>query len=509
MIAISVFLFTVFASYEIREHQVKNVVNSSMDQCMGVPIISEEMFCDMKKKFVETENMVCMEDVPLPYDSEQKCLYVSQDVTEDTAYIDLTGVLESNDSDYQLFFLKDVAFENLSESIKNGHKFILVAVNSKGDVVVYHLIFTTFPVVELHGECMRTDDRERDVYVGELNVWSSLENGITVPSVIKNRLEWKMRGNTAMVFPKKSYKISLKDKKGKKSNVSLLGMEKDDDYVLNPMWYDDLKLREVLAASLWNEIAEQKNSSLRMSNMKYCEVIINNKYQGLYLLQNRIERKTLKLDVNDMLFKGKNIDPTEDNTSDEVFEIVYSSKDTDSTYRAMDSFLNKSDFSNVDLENWVDLQLFLHLGNMNDNRRYKNLYYVIEEKEGNQILRFLPWDTDMSFGIAWSDGVSYLPESVEEIYNRVEYDEMLEQFPQLNNMLAERWKELRMDIFSEDHILEIIETYDQEVRKSGALDRDFSVVGQNAWGGRDIRENLEIYIRKRLDILDKEYEMKE
>ena len=106
-----------------------------------------------------------------------------------------------------------------------------------------------------------------------------------------------------------------------------------------------------------------------------------------------------------------------------------------------------TDFSNVNLASWIDLQLFLHLGNMIDNEEYKNIYYVIQRESGNESLNFVPWDTDMSFGVYWQDGFNILPESVDNITYRMEYEKLKEQYPQLDDLMAMRWKELRTTVF--------------------------------------------------------------
>ena len=361
--------------------QSENAIYSgiSTELCMGVPIITEEQLEQIAHNFKELESMVCLYENLAPYDQECRTIYIPYNITEETIFSEMTGVLCSDWPDYKLFFLKEDAFDNMQKAVRDGHTFKLVAVDSIGDYTSYQVIFTTLPVLEMRGKCIDIDERNRDINFGFINTWEPLNENTDQTKVQTARLEWKIRGNSAVYFPKKSLKLSIKNKNYQKKNVSLLGMESDDDYILNPMWLDDLKVREMMTITLWNEIAEEKNSNLRMSDSKYCEVIINGSYQGLFMLQKRIEKKSLKLNENAMLFKGNNIDPTEDNTSEEVFEIIYTPIDTQMSYRAMDAFLKKSDFSNVDKDNWVDTQLFTYLGNMIDNRRYKNMYYILED----------------------------------------------------------------------------------------------------------------------------------
>jgi hypothetical protein len=238
---------------------------------------------------------------------------------------------------------------------------------------------------------------------------------------------------------KKSLKLNLKDKNENNNKLSLLGFESDDDYILNPMWFDDVKVREKLAMDLWNQMAEEKGSQLKMSGGQYCELITNEKYEGLRVLQNKIERSYLNLDADDILLKGKNVNKGTVKPPEEVYEVVYSGQSEEITFQTIGDFFYMKDFTNVNLESWVDMQLFLHLGNMVDNEAYKNIYYVIERADDKEFLSFIPWDTDMSFGVYWEDGFRLLPDSVENITYRMEYERLKEQYPQLDELLASRW----------------------------------------------------------------------
>ena len=243
-----------------------------------------------------------------------------------------------------------------------------------------------------------------------------------------------------------------------------------------------------------------------MSQGEYCELIINGKYLGLRLVQNKIEKGYLKLDENDTLLKGKNVNRGTQKPPEEVYEIIFSNQDQVTTYSTISKFFYQSDFSNINMDNWVDLQLLLQLGNMIDNETYKNIYYVIERNDDIELLSFVPWDTDMSFGICWtSEGFRLKPETVESVTYRLEYESLLNQYPMLDEKLAERWKELRTSVFSQEHIFQLIDSYVDVLNKSGAPGRDFFVLGWNTWGEEDTIENLKNYIVNRLEILDNHY----
>lgn len=471
--------------------------------CMGVPIIKEELLQGKLKQEKEIGNIISLKQKMLPYDKENSRIYIPCTVDEETKIYDFQGKLECSLSEYKLFFPEDSIFNIMSEAVKYSYEFQLYAVNADGEYKIYNVIFTTLPVLEMHGEIIATDERGRDIYFGEMTFWDPQEGDHSI-YVQESNLEWHDRGFSSMSFAKRSQKLSLKETSGNNQQLSLAGLSKDDDYILNPMWFDDVKVREKIAMDLWNEIAEQGNSTLKMTSGEYCEVVINESYQGLRLLQNRIEKKYLNLDEEDFLLKGMNVNVGEGDCPEDVYEIIYA-KDNAEAYRLMDDFFYEINFRQLDLNDWVDFQLFLQLGNMIDNHYYKNIYYVIMREKKEETIHLIPWDTDMSFGVYWKDGFRYMPESVETISYRMEYSPLKEHYPQMPEKLAQRWGELRKEVFSEENILNKINEYESLLLKSGALERDYNVLGWNSWGGEDNIDNLKSYIERRLEVLDENY----
>lgn len=471
-------------------------------KCMGIPFITEEELYQMAFTPVELGNIVSLEGQLTAYDHVSGKIYLPCVVDSETKFCELEGRLMSLLPEYNLYFLWEGAFDILQEAVMYGCNFTLFAIDSNGNFAAYPVIFTSLPIVDICGEVTRIDEREREVYTGEVTVWNPSYQGTRHLNVQKSRLEWHVRGYSSMSFQKKSLKLNLKEKNGNNNNLALLNFESDDDYILNPMWFDDVKVREKLAMDLWNEMAVEKHSNLKMSGGEYCEILINGEYQGLRLIQNKIEKNYLALDSDDILLKGKNVNLGTQKPPEEVYEVIYSEQEEEVTYEIMNDFFYETDFSKVDLESWVDLQLFLLLGNMRDNEAYKNIYYVIQKNGQKGQLGFVPWDTDMSFGIYWADGFKLLPETVETVTYRNEYKELIAQYPQINNMMAERWKELRKSVFSDENIFGKIDSYDCELTFSGALHRDYNVLGWNSWGGEDTLDSLKIYIQRRLEILD-------
>ena len=113
----------------------------------------------------------------------------------------------------------------------------------------------------------------------------------------------------------------------------------------------------------------------------------------------------------------------------------------------------------------------------------------------------IPWDTDLSLGVTW--GYDY-EESLNEIIERQELETIRKQIPDVDEQIARRWNELRKNIYSEENIFSILENIVSEVTSSGAISRD-----QECWGllheGEDNLENLQSFIKERLEFLDGYY----
>ena len=144
---------------------------------------------------------------------------------------------------------------------------------SDGGVHLCSVIFTSLPVMQLTvgGEIGEEDSS------GSMQLSSagrSVASGMTI----------HVRGGSSKSFDKIGYKLKLKDESGEKTNLNLLDLRSDDDWILMPLYTDESKLRDKLALDLWAEIGARDNSlSLYMgSKVEYIELIVDGDYRGLY-----------------------------------------------------------------------------------------------------------------------------------------------------------------------------------------------------------------------------------
>ena len=333
-------------------------------------------------------------------------------------------------------------------------------------------------------------------------------------TVTNSELEWHVRGGSSTNDTKRPQKLNLK-KNGEISDVNLLGLGSDDDYILNPMNRDDTDIREKFLMDFWNKYFGSAESNFNMSTGEYVEVIINGEYMGLYLLQRRIDRKYLELDKDkDILIKGK---PTwEADTVEQAYEIIYSPYTSEETYEILSTYLwSLRSGSFFDIENFIDLSLFFNYSVITDNSGFKNMFYVLKSDGENYSVSLVPWDVDISLGVTWKkDNFAYdYDQSMNTIAGRMEYDrvkgyvhylELEKGEENFEKRLEKRWGELRENVFTSDNIESILDEYQKLLEKSGAKIRDKQINGYY-YGGEDTFKRLKDFAVLRIFKLDEFY----
>lgn len=356
-----------------------------------------------------------------------------------------------------------------------------------------NLVITTLPIMYLDYESTAEDDEGREINNGKMSLWE--DHWTTACSA-----EWRLRGNSTRTYPKKAWKLNLRKENGENENKDLLGLGSDDDWILNPMSMDDTKIKERLSQELWNQLASESDYNFQMSQGEYVEVFINGAYQGIYMLQRRVDAKYLNLDgKEDILMKGVNT--WEAAAISEGYEIVYTPFDNEETYRHLEKALNFQDEYGINIDNFIDVQLLLQFLSGADNYGYKNMFYALLKTDEVYEMYLIPWDTDLSLGVTW--GYNY-EKSLNEIIERQELEKVRKQVADVDVRIASRWKELRKSIYSEENIFGVFENIVLELGASGAIERD-----QACWGllheEEDNMENLQSFIKERLEFLDEYY----
>ncbi|GHV57395.1 hypothetical protein FACS1894182_06110 [Bacteroidia bacterium] len=141
-------------------------------------------------------------------------------------------------------------------------------------------------------------DKEKDTRVSASMkiIWNKNggENRITDTNYDYNgKIGIKYRGNSSYWnSDKKPFALRLQDAAGSKQKASILGMEKDEDWALLAPFNDKSMIRDVLLFDLMRGTLEYVPTG------KYCEVVLNGVYQGVYILAARVRQGSGRINIS-------------------------------------------------------------------------------------------------------------------------------------------------------------------------------------------------------------------
>ena len=477
---------------------------------MGVRILSQEQRdAYTQYQYEDLSRFLEFNGEPAAIDVASSTIYLSQDIVAGTQITDLPGSLAVTRGDYTLRFAPDERFTDLASAVEDGYRFSLLATRDAQTYMEYKVVFTTLPVMRLDGYYSHMNKEERDVMLGDVCLWAANDPATGRYSVKTSTTEWHVRGGTTASRDKKPWKLALEKQHRQNNNVDFLGMGADDDWILNAMFIDETRMKEHLFMQLWNAWAERAPWNHRMSTGQYVELVRNQSYEGIYLLQRRIDDKYLQLSQEDSYLKGGASFAPE--SLEEAYEIQKSPLSEEDTFALMRGFFTGEDASILDLDNFLDVNLFLQYGAAVDNSAYKNMFYLLEKENEGYRLSLLPWDTDMSWGVVWinyenTGGYFYdYDVSMAKDATRQEYAAVKRQFPELDTMMAQRWQLLRKYVLTEEFILSLVDQMSAQLRRSGVMHREWE-----RWdpylGGEDTEQMLRQFLVERLQVMDAQFE---
>ena len=155
-------------------------------------------------------------------------------------------------------------------------------------------------IINTNGKSIMEDER----IVAEMGIiWNDNDerNYVTdLPNNYAGRIEIELHGKSSLSFPKKSFRIETQDSIGENKNISLLGMPKENDWILYAPYSDKTMMRNALSYTLSGEISGYA------PRVRYCELILNDAYHGVYVLTEKIKRDKNRVDT--LLFHQPNVE---------------------------------------------------------------------------------------------------------------------------------------------------------------------------------------------------------
>jgi len=380
---------------------------------------------------------------------------------------------------------------------------------------------SSLPVIRINTESSQIFDEPK--VDGELEiVWNqdgSLNEFTASANEFKGPIRIEKRGQSSLaIFPKHSYLFETVDEEGNDIDTSFLDFPSEEDFILYGPYSDKTLMRNILVMELANQMGQYA------SRTRFIELIVNNSYEGIYVLMERIKRDKNRVDIATLR--------TEDIEGDELtggyifkidkgvpdwlsqydietnfgtklhFQYVYPRRENiqpeqreylqsyvDSFERAM---INPSvpvggkyfdDF--IDIESFVDHFLLVELAKDVDAYRFSSYFFKDKDSNGGKLKCGPVWDFNISLGNgdycqAWSpQGWMYY---IHCDQGNPFWWKKLFINQSFSNHAKCRWQELRETVFDIDNIFGIIEEKRSIVNP--AIDRNYQrwpILGQYVW----------------------------
>ena len=326
------------------------------------------------------------------------------------------------------------------------------------------------------------------------------------------------RGNSSQWQGKPPYRFETVDNQGENSNVELLGMPAENDWVLYAPWQDKTMIRNVLTYQLSNEMGRYASRS------RHVELYLNDEYRGIYVLMEKIKRDGNRVDISkldpdeitgddvtggyilkfDWFNTGDNIGGFESEFDGTIYNYHYP-KPSDIVpeqeayiqdyINEFETIMMGTDYTNdstgypsmMNVESFVDFILLQELAKNVDAYRLSTYIYKNKESVDNRLIAGPVWDINHGFGNCdygetWEVDnwlLEYNPEGGDQM---AFWWEFLWEDLAFQHKAAIRYTELRQTIFSEEHIYSIIDSIADYL--GPAVDRNFArwpLLGNYIW----------------------------
>ena len=356
----------------------------------------------------------------------------------------------------------------------------------------------------------------------------------------------EIRGNTSQAYSKKSYSIEIRDSAGNDLDFPILGLPKDDDWVLYAPYADKTFMRNVLSYDLFRKMGHYSVKT------RYCELIINNEYKGLYVLTEKIKAnnsrvnisKINKTDTSGNSLSGGYIVAIDNNPEATVwpttlpslgnkiytyYSILYPKEKQiqpvqfkyisdyiiafESTFKENINTGNNPEYLKyINTESFIDYFIINEFTKNIDSYRLSTFMYKDRDNISSKLNIGPIWDFNFSLGLPeYHDGYNYKGWVFEENMVLIPpWWPVLIDDSYFRNHLKQRWTYLRQNILSEESLMNNVDSLSNIVNE--AVPRNFNkwkISNKYTWpvyfNGKnfeDDKEYMKFWITERLKWMD-------
>jgi len=406
--------------------------------------------------------------------------------------------------------------------VKGSKTYSLSCKNIEGTEVKRNITFTSLPVIQLYGTYGYTDA------YGSMKVYEP-EKG--QPETMALRAKWRGGITNNADKHKRNYRIKFLDDNGNKIDRKFFNLRSDNTWILEACQVDMSRVRNRVVTDLWNDFASkpyyinEAPKALTGTRGHFVELLINDKYEGIYCMYENLDRKQMKLEKYDedtkniagMLWKAKEWSysvfmghdrdnnyypgtaPTDYNQYSDMwdqYQLKYpdiedvSPTDWSVLWDAVNFVCTSSDsdFANnvasyFDLPVVMDYYILMETILSADNHG-KNMFWAVYNKQRSKKITPAVWDLDATIGQRWSD--YYYHDNVlrpeQDYADFITYNEHgdFNLFRRLRNTDANdfnmqvrlRYRDLRENYLKTENLIQRFADYLDEFKQAGADERE-------------------------------------
>ena len=357
------------------------------------------------------------------------------------------------------------------------------------------------PIISINTNNQNILDSPRIICdMGVINNPLGVNNSTDVHNDYSGKINVEIRGSSSQMYPKKSYSFETQNMDGSNNNVSLLGLPAENDWVLYAPYSDKSLLRNALTYSLFQKMGNYA------PRFKYCELIINDQYQGVYVLLEKIKRDDNRVNIKkfdgdditggyiikiDKLTDGSQNDmwccnakeeksslcfqyhyPKPEDITDQQKIYIQSFVDNtiDSIYSAFIDDSNLNHLSTIDVASFVDYFIITELSKNVDGYILSTFMYKDSDENLGKLSMGPIWDYNLAYG-----NVNYC-DAFTTVDWRLTQNQCTSGMPMLWRYLLQntgfyealitRWFTLRENILSTDSVFRYIDEIVLEINPS-------------------------------------------
>ncbi len=310
------------------------------------------------------------------------------------------------------------------------------------------------------------------------------------------RIGIEIRGESAQMFPKKSYAFETRDSLGENNNVELLGLPEENDWILYGPYSDKTLIKNVLTYRLTRDLGRYA------ARTKFCELFINGEFRGLYVLMEKIKQDKNRVDISklkdddvsgDQLTGGYILRVDKQDANDypawvsipstglhgedpitfqyfdpDGFELQSQQREYIKDWiNSFESALNapyyfdpeKGFKAYIDIPSFVDFMIINELTKNIDAYIFSTYLYKDRDSKGGRLHMGPVWDFNISFGnVDYNDAAMMTYGWMYDDDYRMYWFRRMMRDRIFSNQMNCRWHELRAGILSNDRILGIIDS---------------------------------------------------